>query len=345
MDYLSNSQLQSYESVINKIDQQHETYQKLTRQIQKLNNELTIANLAKLKHKFKIGHINVKIFSDLADLFNLYRDEIQQSLYEFCKSVNCKFYLIEVFITETLQKKLEGLSWSLWICLKYQGTCVNKIVNIEDKINIPLMYVLAIDQGVVDCTVSAFLRLNSEDRLIMVNLDNVKIDISYHFETSKKSKHLSKDRKILNTACSYDNDNFLLNLDLHKPLLMEFQFLTKINNKALIDLFIKNCYHKLDIEQFSELAGDPKGNFVLKFSTGAQKHSLTLDKVSRIVTLKSNLTDLRKLKEYFESAIQVRDQRKIDETLRRLNNSLNDVCDDKEELCRIYRCLRHIWSK
>ncbi|XP_066258003.1 uncharacterized protein [Euwallacea similis] len=345
MDYLSNSQLQSYEILINKIDQQHETYQKLTREIQKLNNELTIANLTKLKRSFKIGHINVKIFSDLTDLFNLYRDEIQQSISEFCKSVNCKFYLIEVFITETLQKKLEGLSCSLWICLKYQGTSVNKTMNIEDKINVPLMQVLAINQSVVDCEVSVFLRLNSNDRLTMVNLDSVKIDISYHFESSKKSKYMSKEKKILNAAYSYDNDNFLLNLKLHKPILMEFQFLTKIDNKALIDLFIKNCYHKLDIEQFSELAADSKGNFVLKFSTGAQKHSLTLDKESRVVTLKSNPADLEKLKEYFESAIQVRDRSKIDEALKELNNSLSGVCDDKEELCRMYRCLRHVWSK
>lgn len=315
MDFLSPRQHRSLENTVSQIQSEHEKSQNLKRKIEDINNKLIISNLSKLKLIQKIGHINVKIFSDIVELFNLYRDEIKEDISRFLKYENCKFYMVEIFITNALQIKLKDMNWSLWLSIKSKTKRICKTIEIKQH-TIPIIEILPIDLKTIECEVSASIILQSENSLTYLPLDKVSVDIAYHFEMSKKNKILSTERKVLEiTKCHNPSLNIL---EIRKPPLIEYRFLTKVDSRTFINLFIQNCYHKMDLELFSELTNDTKNNFVLKFSTGLEKHSVSFNKESKILTLRSNILDMIRLKHYFwsEDTLEIRDGDKLRNNLK-----------------------------
>lgn len=309
MNFLSSGQIQKYESILSKIEYEQERFKQLTQEIERAKNELIIHKLSKLKPPQQVGHINVKVFSDIVELFDLYDDQIKEPASTFFTRENSKFYLIEIFITNALVKKLKGISWTLFISVKYNNVCVNKTI-IMKECDTPIVELLAIADNVIDCEVSASIVLPSKDNLIILPLSTVIVDISYHFEMIKKSKNFSIEKINCKIAKIY---NLEQKLERTKPRLPEYQFLTKIDGKEFLKLLIQNCYHKMDLELFSEFANDSKTNVVIKFSTGVEKHSVTFNKETKVVTLRSNVSDLKRLKIYFwnDNTVDTGDRPKV----------------------------------
>lgn len=306
MEYLSEQQIRKYEDIIKQIQAEHEIYQNLSTEIAKLNNELIFSCLAS-QSSLKLGHVKVKVFSDILELFTLYRDELKlDNLSVYSKLESKKFYLLEIYITESLQDKLKGLDWSLWAYIQSNDTTtVNKSVKITEC-ETPILCIIPVDNTVINCTVVANLQLISNEKLLVVCLDRVEVDVSYHFETIKHHKHkkLNKNKQIIAINKSYNPEN--VNLEsVHKPLIAEYKFVTKLTNQDLLRLFIKNCYHNVDIELMSEFSSDSKDNLVIKFACGFSKYSLSLNKTQRVITLKGDCTNLSKVKNYFCNATTV----------------------------------------
>lgn len=301
MEYLSEQQIRNYEDIIKQIQAAHETYQKLSAENAKLNNELIFSTLASSKSSLKLGHVKVKIFSNILELFTLYQDEIKfDNLSIYSKLEGKKFYLLEIYITEPLRDKLKGLDWSLWVYVQCNdGTTVNKSIKMTDC-DTPTLCIIPVDNSVVNCTVVANLQLISNEKLLVVCLDRVEVDISYHFESVKHNKHkrINKNKQIIAITKSYNPNNVDLE-SVNKPLIAEYKFVTKLTNQDLLRLFIKNCYHNVDIELMSEFSSNGKDNLVIKFACGFSKYSLSLNQTRRVITLKGDHTNLSKLKNYF----------------------------------------------
>ncbi|ENN80931.1 hypothetical protein YQE_02637, partial [Dendroctonus ponderosae] len=309
MHFLSPGQIQKYESILDKIEHEQEQFKQLTQEIERVKNELIIHKLSKLEPSQQVGYINVKVFSDIVELFHLYDDQIKEPASTFFIHQNSKFYLIEVFITNALVKKLKGINWTLFISVKYDNVCVNKTIIIKEC-DTPIVELLAIDENVIDCEVSASIVLPSKDNLIILLLSTVIVDISYHFEMVKKPKNVSIEKMNCEIAKSY---NLELKLESNQQRLLEYKFLTKIDGKEFLKLLIQNCYHKMDLELFSEFANDSKTNVVIKFSTGVEKHSVTFNKETKVATLRSNVSDLKRLKIYFwnDNTVDTGDRPKV----------------------------------
>ncbi|CAG9767474.1 unnamed protein product [Ceutorhynchus assimilis] len=343
MDFLSSSQLTMYESIIAQIQIEHEKSQKLKQEIEKANSNLIISSLSKLKLPQKLGHVNVKIFSDVMELFNLYSEDITDSFQDLMRHKNVKFYMVEVFITNSLQKHLKYMNWSLLISIKHRNETFSKTIPVK-HFKIPIIEVVPVDQKIIDCQVSVSIISHTKDNLTCVLLDKVNVDISYHFEMLRKFKHkMSKERQIVEISKCYNSSNFK---NKYKPLLVEYKFLTKIDHREFLNLLIKNCYHNIDIEEFSDLiANDSKNDVTVKLSTGSAKHSVTFKKELKSITLESNVSDMVKLKNYFwkKDTVKVEDEKEMKKRFVEYISKLQK-CNDKEELCRFYLCLRDIWT-
>lgn len=302
MEYLSEQQIRNYEEIIKQIQAEHETYQKLSEENAKLNNELIFSILANSKSSLKLGHVKVKVFSDILELFALYQDELKfDNLSVYSKLESKKFYLLEIYITQSLWEKLKGLNWSLWVYVQYHdGTTVNKSVKMTDC-ETPTLCVIPVDNSVINSTVVANMQLISNETLLVVCLDRVEVDVSYHFESVKRNnnhKKVNKNKQIIAISKSYNPNNVHLD-SVSKPLIAEYKFVTKMTNQDILKLFIKNCYHNVDIELMSEFSSNSKDNLVIKFACGFSKYSLSLNKTQRVITLKGDCTNLSKLKSHF----------------------------------------------
>ncbi|XP_048520433.1 uncharacterized protein LOC109533089 [Dendroctonus ponderosae] len=158
----------------------------------------------------------------------------------------------------------------------------------------------------------------------------------------KKPKNVSIEKMNCEIAKSY---NLELKLESNKQRLLEYKFLTKIDGKEFLKWLIQNCYHKMDLELFSEFANDSKTNVVIKFSTGVEKHSVTFNKETKVATLRSNVSDLKRLKIYFwnDNTVDTGDRPKVMAALKKIMAALN-ACGDIEKARSLYNQLRSIWA-
>jgi len=343
MNCLSPSQLRSYEHILDQIQSEHNKSEKLRQDIEKEKTKLILSSLANSKQQHKIAHINVKIFSDIFELFSLYKDEVNNDISNFLTCEDSKFYLVEVFITNSLSKKLKNLDCSLNFSVRNDSFYSCKTIEVKD-ISLPIFTILAVDRNVINCELSVTLMLLEENNHFCVHLGTVTCDISYHFEINRTPKVTNKNRticeisKIHNPDFDYD--------EICKPLCLEYQFLSNLNSKDFIKLFIQNCYHKIDLECFSELSNNSKNQFVLKFSTGQEKHSVNWDRNSNVITLKSNSKGLIELKKYFckASFFRPKNEENMMKDIKKLFDSASES-DKREDLCSLYFELRKFWTK
>ncbi|KAL1502348.1 hypothetical protein ABEB36_007502 [Hypothenemus hampei] len=184
------------------------------------------------------------------------------------------------------------------------------------------------------------------DNLVLIPLDKIIVDISFHFERKSPRagvREKSKYHKLLQIAKGYYTSEKLE--EIAKPLWVEYQFKIKLNNKEFLAHFLKNSYHQIEIENFSGLENDAKGNIFFKFTTGNSKHSFTFNKDSRVITLKSNIFDMVKLKHYLcnENTIKIENSENSFNTAGKMRTEMCST--DKSDACAVYRSFRALWSQ
>ncbi|KAJ8954756.1 hypothetical protein NQ314_007026 [Rhamnusium bicolor] len=227
-----------------------EQYDHLKKELDKENDNIIISQLVNSKLNQKVSHVNVKVFNDIVELFNLYHGELKSGFHK-------------------------RLKWLLSITVRTENLYVNKTVSITNKI--PILEIFPIEENIINCVVEASLILPANEKWTVIKLDTIHVDISYHFQTYKETRKLeSKANNVLHVTKCYNEELNIQNFK--KPLLLEYKLVCHVENNHFIQSVLRNCYHQLEIELFSELGNDTDSEFILQFTSGVEKHILIYDK-------------------------------------------------------------------
>lgn len=293
MDFISEIQLQGYESIISDIEQCFEENKKLKNILENEDNKIFLQKLRNNNMISKLSQVNVKIFRNLMEIYSLYEKDIHS--YESLKMcANSKFYLIEIYLTKLLLQKLRNVKWSLLITVYHENGHTSKVINAMNKICI--MDVIPLEESIINCIIYTDLILQLEDQIVIVKLDKIDIDISYHFSTCRyKTNQLNRTYNLINLTKLY---NVTTDIDKYFLPQLHYELRLDIEIKDFMKEFIKNCYHSVNLEVFQELvtANINKIEFTM-FYGQQQKYSITFNK--RVVIICASYADLYLLKKYF----------------------------------------------
>lgn len=285
MDQITFSQKDEYDDLIEKIRQEHETYEQLQQQIEREHNKIILNHLTRHQITQNVFHANVKVFENVFEVYHLYQSNISYNVVKkLAKCDNCKFYLVEIYINNNLLNKIVEFNCILNISVSHDNSTFCNSVKLKNKS--PILEILPISETITECTVSVYLLTpllnNSAMKIAQIN-----VDFSYHFSKfrNKNLTDFSKFAAMYNTV-KVPNE------------FMEYEFKTNIKHTEFIKAIIKNCYHKLNVEMFSELVNDTNAVFTMNFYTGNNKNTITFDRQTKTIKLKSTITDLVKLKRY-----------------------------------------------
>ncbi|KAJ3660550.1 hypothetical protein Zmor_004993 [Zophobas morio] len=341
MDIISGYQLQQYEEILGEINSEFEKSEQLKREIQRAEDAVTFLKLSLASSRCKISHVNVKVFGSVTEIENLY-DELSYRLnvldFSGCKS--CNFFLIEVVLTKTLLAKLIGTKWKLQIVVKGENFCISKVASIGDDNSV--MEIIPVDNCVYECVVDVHLFYSCEDDWIMLDLSTINVDISYYFESYKEKK--------LNTPVV---DNFLKitklyngnkNLTCFRTLPhVQTQFKCNFDKHGFVSTFIRNSYHRLSLESFSEVANDSKRVIELQFSVNSEKIVVFYHKDTNILKLKCAPFINEMLKKFFEQNFNS-DLQDFTAKLRKIRSKKNELQGmDLDEILSFYQQIRRLW--
>nr|CAH7726707.1 unnamed protein product [Callosobruchus chinensis] len=294
MDFLTSEQLQQYQDIIDQINTAFAEKDRSKKQLELINNKIIIQNLTSSRALQKVAHVNLKIFSKASDVMMVYLDFIQNDC--AFKSENCKYYVVEVFIMNALLQKLCVEDWFLNICIHHKNTNVSKTVKLQNSS--PIIEVIPVDEDVIESILQVTL-VPKHNRQSIVNLDQQHIDISYHFEMYKKGRHRSSTiQKCLQINKIYNDNNELREL-LNQP--QEFSLCCHAKSSYFKADFIRNCYHNIGIEKFSNFEDDPS-DFSIQFVCKYSKVEITIS--SHEVKMKCSIADLDSLKRYFYALLR-----------------------------------------
>lgn len=239
--------------------------------------------------------MNVQIFDKLIDLLNLYEGELYNDI-DYVNLHHCKFYLMEIYITKSLMQKAKGLKCMLHITVKNENLNINKTVILRNKI--PIREIIPVNDTVINSVVEVTLLVSSEVKWMVIKLDTVYVDISYHFQIhKKKQKSECKVRNILQITESYNKG--VIDQDLQKSLTLERKMLCDVEKDCFISAILKNSYHQLDLELFLELKNEIDKDFLLKLSNGTEVFTLIFNKRRKYLKLEASIHNLCLLKKYF----------------------------------------------
>lgn len=283
----------------------------LKKDLNKVNDNIIIAQLANSTITQKLSHLNVQIFNNFADLLNLYGGELYSDIPSMLKFGNCKFYLVEIYITKSMMEKVKELKCMLHVTVRNGNRNINKTVMLRNKI--PIREIIPVESNIINSTVEASLLVPSEVNLMVIRLDTVNIDISYHFQVYReKQKSECKIRNILQITESYNKG--VINQDLQKLETLERKLFCDVEKDYFISTLLKNCYHQLDLELFLELKNDADKDFILKLSNGREAFNLIFNRREKYLKLEADMHSLCLLRKYFSKEFYQNTQLNTDVT-------------------------------
>lgn len=288
MEKISFSQKDRYDDLIQQIRLEYQKYEQLQQQIEREQNKIILNRLTHHQIAENVFQTNVKVFENVFEWYNLYQAEISYNVVQkLIKCENCKFYLIEIYIDNSLLDKIVDFKCFLNISVSSKCHTINKSIHLSNKC--PIVEVLPVNESVEESTIFIYLFLPHINNTL-IKVAEINIDYSYHF--SKTKNKFSENPKFLKLARTYNKINVSNNF-------LEYEFRLNVKHTEFIKTFIKNCYHKLDIELFTELNNDSNSIFTINFYIGFNKNTIIYDRQTKIVKLKACVFDLVKLKRYF----------------------------------------------
>lgn len=293
MDFVTEIHLEKYDAIISNIEACFEENKRLKNILENEESKIFLQNLKNNNMISKLSQVNVKIFRNVMEIYYLYEKDIIS-----CESLkmhsNSKFYLIEIYLTKLLLQKLRHIKWSLLITIFHENGHTSKVINAINKISV--LDVITLDDSIINCVLETDLILELEDQLVIIKLDKIDIDISYHFSTCLyKKNQLNRMHQLINITKLYNT-----NINIDKCFLPELHYELKLDveKQGFMKAFMKNCYHSLNLDIFEELVNENvnKVEFTL-FYGQQQKYSITFSKHNIIIC--ANYADLYLLKKYF----------------------------------------------
>ncbi|XP_072399285.1 uncharacterized protein [Diabrotica undecimpunctata] len=335
MEFISSSAFKKYEDMINEMNKEYERNLQLSEELEQENNNIIIHNLIKSGLSDKLSHISVKIFTDIVELFNLYGEDLTQSIHE-CMEEGCKYYLIEIYLAEELLNKLCKKDWFINISIENKNDAfyISKSINLKRK---TMVEVLAVPEDIIESTLVAYL-INTTNNWTAVKLDTLHINISYHFSKYKRKQKNKLMDDILQLNTLYNKDS---NISAIKEVSsIPYQITCPgLDKHKFIEIMTKNCYHNLDIELFADLLNDSKKDFIIQLSANFSKIEITFNR-SDTVKMSTNYSDLEMLKRYFLEMFHQEQNQSVEVTgLLEMKNSL--VISLKEAV-NLYNKLRKL---
>lgn len=292
MDFVSEIQLEKYDAIINNIEACFEENKRLKNILENEENKIFLQNLKNNNMISKLSQVNVKIFRNVMEIYSLYEKDISTESLKM--QANSKFYLIEIYLAKVLLQKLHNIKWSLLITIFHENGQTNKVVNAVNKLCV--LDVITLDDSITNCVLETDFILELEKQLVVIKLDKIDIDISYHVSTCLYKKNQSnRIHNLINITKLYNT-----NINIDKYFLPELHYELKLDIEIqdFLKAFIKNCYHSVNLDIYEELVNTNinKVEFTLNYGQ-QQKYSITLSKQNVIIC--SNYADLYLLKKYF----------------------------------------------
>ncbi|CAG9858090.1 unnamed protein product [Phyllotreta striolata] len=289
MEVVSNSSLNKYETIINEINDEHEKSDHLNDQLKRENNNLILYNLIRSTAISKLCYLNVQIFNNLVDLYDLYGSELDKNALQEVYNKYCKYYVVEVYVTKHLVQKLTA-SDRLILSIQGDDLYTSKSLQLTHDAQ-TILEVFPVDASITNCIVDAFL-VNMETSVVF-KLDFVHIDVSYHFDKYNR-KSENKVHHILQLSGLYNEQ---INASILKNCSISYEMQSLIDRRIFIEILMQNAYHNLS-SMLSDKDDTDKSDFAINMDSGFWKIELTHNRNNRI-KIKGNYLDVWRLKRYF----------------------------------------------
>lgn len=303
MEYITADHLENYETILQKIDSEYEICQQLEKQIKRENDKIVAANIALYEDMIrnKLFKVNVRVFDSVFEIFD-YFNSMSNGIEELLQFKNCKFYLVEVYVSTAFQDKLADQKWVLNIKIKSLKKVVSQSLNLKSEaFTYPLVAILPFDSSERNCTVETSLLLPSKDMWTTVTLENVDIDISFHFKINKANNCIEKSKStdIINICnCYHKDSNYLQGLTTQN--ITESTITCNSNVSSFLKYLIKNSYHRVDVDMFSTLETSKYLN--LEIRTDDSPNDVILihfNPDEKVLKIKASVSVLHEIKKFF----------------------------------------------
>ncbi|CAH1372053.1 unnamed protein product [Tenebrio molitor] len=336
MEIVSSYQLHNYEDILEQINSEHEKSEHLKKEIQRADDAITALKLSLSPCQMKISHVNVKIFSHFAEILNLYDCDVNCDTLTLSKCNNCNFFLIEVILTKCLLAKLVELEWKLQISIQSETFANNKVVALSNRFSI--LEVIPVSADIYDCVVKTTLFLCSEGDWNVIDLHCVDVDISYYFESSKEKIKDIWSESLLNISKLYNKDVDMGHIQLQN------QIKCGGDKGKFVANIVKNSYHRLNLESFSDFVSDDKNVIDFQFSIRDKKVNMLYNKNLDILKIKCTCREMLLLKKFFIKNYCKYDHHHFKKKLKGIvekKHSLEEA--DLNEMLLFYQQLRKLW--
>ncbi|XP_031356948.1 uncharacterized protein LOC116180908 [Photinus pyralis] len=342
MEFISSARLDKYKSILDQIDSEYKKHELLSKKFEKITNQLAAVRLTTEKPlSTDICKVFVKVYDSVFDLFFLYGDEeAQLELESLSKFRDCKFYVVEVSISQALLRKFTSRNCILHASVKNGRLSVSKSVSVSKQHpnNLHLI-VVPFDCSAEDATVTAALHVNHDSTWSTLPLSTVAVDVSYHFTTRRC---LFQDNPVMQIAKRYNR--------VFAERVVEYCFRCECSTRHFFKSVVKNCYHRLDPEILTLLTGKSAPVTSVDFYVrGEQKGTLKVDRTQSTLTVSCGVYDLCAIKRYFVRQI-VQEKVSVDKAWLHafvvIKSHLQaELCERPlraKELCSIYEELRKL---
>lgn len=287
------NQLENYENILQKIEQEHKNLQELNERIEKAKNNLLFLKFSKLKNNIQenLSHVELLVFVTLQEIIELFNLDLSH-----INDINtCNlFLLITVFITKPVFDLCSSQNWYINTQVKDEYNCISTSISIKDS-NI-LRIVVPISVG--DYTVETFLCSSIDNNPVILPLNKVPLDISYFFGSLHTRQGI--DSKILKISSLYsrlkyyDPDQYMIESNFYNPKGKDF----------IINSLLKNCYVKISPSDAAATLDENK-TLVIKCDMGPFKSRIIYNDETKMIKVRSNVNDLILLKRYLAKELEV----------------------------------------
>lgn len=238
----------------------------------------------------KLFRVTVKIFDDLFDLhkFNV------PNLKNYFTCSDCKFYLIEIHVSNLFQSKIVNDNfWFVNVSVKNENRTINRVARLKNLIPTePFKIIIPFDDPAHFSQIETTFFATNETFWPNIKISTTNIDVSYHFSPFKNIKPV-KNNPVYEISRLY-TDRVKL-----RPVKAFFEYSFTCNNdvRSFLEILLKNCYHRLDINQLQQLTASTE-LIDVNLTIDNSKSSIIFDRNSKTLKIVSNVEELCSIKKY-----------------------------------------------
>lgn len=303
MEFITAEHLEKYETILQKIDKEYELCKQLEKQIKGENDKIVAANIALHENTLrnKLFKVNVRVFDSIFEIFD-YGASISNTLEDLVHCKNCRFYLVEVYVSTIFQDKLADQKWILNVKISSSNRILSQSLNLKNKaFTYPLIVILPLDSSERNCLVETALVLPSKNFWTSIKLENVCVNISHYFKVNNESisntRNVTMD--IINICkCYCKNPNVLQSLIAQNNIEATFQYNNNVSD--LLKYLMWNCYHRVDPEVYAALEKSKSFSFEIKIDNlDSNKFFIVFNSEENILKIKASINLMYEIKKYF----------------------------------------------